>query len=191
MPGCADLAVILLAAGEGRRFGGAKLEAELNGKMVGLHAAETLAGMGFGPLLAVCNPANARLNAAYAALGFGLITNGETERGQSHSIALGTEAVEGCDADGALVALADMPFVDAGHLQQLVTAFDAANGQHITCSSDGDIRMPPAIFPRTIWPEFKSLTGDQGARKWLADAIAIEAKAYLLADIDTPEDLPG
>lgn len=187
MPGCADLACIYLAAGEGRRFGGGKLEAELEGKMLGLHTAETLAAAGFGKLVAVCNATQTGLNDALTSLGFELVTNPEPAKGQSSSLALGIGQIADAEISGALVALADMPYISAEHLRRLAEAF---GGQRQVCSANGAARMPPAIFPRSMFAKLRGLTGDQGARKLLSDAIIIEADPAILADVDRPEDLP-
>ena len=182
-----NFACILLAAGEGRRFGGQKLEAELNGKMLGLHAAETLAAAGFGKLVAVCNTTHAGLNDALTSLGFDLVINPEPTKGQSSSLALGIGQIADAEISGALVALADMPYISAEHLRRLAEAFV---GQRQVCSTNGAARMPPAIFPRSMFAELCGLTGDQGARKLLSEAITVGADPAMLADIDRPEDLP-
>jgi molybdenum cofactor cytidylyltransferase len=187
MPGFADLACIYLAAGEGRRFGGGKLEAMLDGKMLGLHAARTLAACGFTRPVAVCNADNAGLNAGLAALGFDLVIHPSPADGQAGSLALGILQLAGSDAKGTLVALADMPFVTEDHLQQLSNSFD---GDRPVCSSNGTTRMPPAIFPQSMWPALQRLSGDKGARNLLSEAVAVEASVAVLSDIDRPEDLP-
>lgn len=189
MPDFADLACILLAAGEGRRFGGRKLEARLKDKMLGLHAAELLAGMSFGALVAVCNAANEALNAELAALGFRIVINPEPSAGQARSLALGIGAVAEGQADAALVALADMPHVSAEHLRALVGAFERGGRIVPGCSAAGAVKLPPAIFPRSCWAELCNLSGDQGARGMLADAITVPADAATLKDIDRPQDM--
>ena len=49
--------------------------------------------------------------------------------------------------------------------------------------------MPPAIFPKSRFPELMALSGDQGARLLLRDAVGVLADQRILADIDTPADL--
>jgi molybdenum cofactor cytidylyltransferase len=186
MPGFADLACIYLAAGEGRRFGGRKLEVMLDETMLGLHAAHALAACGLAKLIAICNADNAGLNAELAALGFDVVINRRPADGQSSSLALGIRQVAGSGVRGALVALADMPFVTKDHMQKLTNSFD---DDRPVCSSDGIARMPPAIFPQSMWPALQRLSGDQGARNLLSDAVVVEARAAMLADIDRPEDL--
>lgn len=189
MPDCARLACILLAAGESRRFGGNKLEVALNGKMLGLHAAENLAAMGFGAMVAVGNTRNTRLNPALSQLGFQLVINPDPSAGQAGSLALGVKALADSDWDGILVALADMPYVSGQHLTALVKGFANSGKSH--CSSNGMAKMPPAIFARSDWPQLTGLSGDQGARGMLADTISIIAEAWTLKDIDFPDDIPA
>ncbi len=184
---CADLAVILLAAGEARRFGGGKLEAELDGKMLGLHVAGTLAAVGFGQLVAVCNANNAALNARMAAFGFDVVLNPDPARGQASSLALGLAAAKDGPCTAALIALADMPYVTADHLGRLVSAFEDSG--MAVCSTNGTTRMPPAILPRALWAQAVKSEGDHGARSLLRHALCIEAEAGVLKDVDRPEDL--
>jgi molybdenum cofactor cytidylyltransferase len=184
----AKIATVLLAAGAGKRFGGNKLEADLSGAMLGEHAARTLAGMKFGWCFAVHHPAYVRLAASIQVLGFDLIENIEPARGLSHSLKLAVEAAEATDADAVLVALADMPFVDEALLRSLVTGHHRYPDRCIA-SMSGAVPTPPAIFPRPCWGQLKSLSGDQGARGLLRDAILVQTETEKLRDIDTIEDV--
>jgi molybdenum cofactor cytidylyltransferase len=186
---CADLACVLLAAGEGARFGGNKLEAMLDGRMLGLHAAATLAGLGFGRRIAVCRADTPALNAAFKDAGFDVVVNPVAGHGLSASLKLGVEAVMPCEATGLLLALADMPFVTAAHLDALRAAFDGAGRTRAVASAASDVPMPPAIFPRAAWPALLAMEGDRGARALLGDAIRVAGEPSMLADIDTPGDL--
>jgi len=193
MTGCAELACVLLAAGEGRRFGGNKLESRISPHadeseeaMLGVHAARTLATFGFAKLVAVCNAANTALNHELASLGFELLINPDPSLGQSKSLAMGIGQVAKLDISGALIALADMPFITAAHITRLAEAFDGARA---VCSFDGAMQKPPAILPRSMFADVQMLSGDRGARAMLADAVAIFASRATLADIDRPEDI--
>ena len=180
---------VLLAAGSGSRFGGKKLESLLGGMMIGEHAARALARTHCESFAAVCRDRNSALAAAFEHLGFAGIVNASPEAGLSHSLALGARHAMHCDADAMLVCLGDMPFVTTAHLDGLISAFAKAEGQVCIASQNGEIRMPPAIFPKSRFPELMALTGDQGARQLLRDAIGVPADPGLLADIDTPGDL--
>ena len=185
---CADLACVLLAAGSGTRFGGNKLEARLDGEPIGLHAARTLATLGFSWRFAVHDPRHTTLAAGLSALGFTLIANEKPEAGQAHSLALGVAAASATPARALLVALGDMPMVEALHLRALI-AQSAQHPDAVIASSAGMVRQPPALLPRSIWPQLLHGKGDQGARSWLQDAILVEASPAQLRDIDTLDDL--
>jgi molybdenum cofactor cytidylyltransferase len=185
----AHITAVLLAAGAGTRFGGGKLEADLNGTMLGLVAARTMAGMGFGRYVAVVNPASTRLSDALRALGFDLTENAEPGAGLSRSVALAVQAAADGESDALLIALADMPFVTPNHIHALVESYDAAGGVRSVASANKGIRMPPALFPRALWSELVSGHGDQGGRALLGNAILLEGDAAMLADIDTRDAL--
>lgn len=182
---CAKVAAVLLAAGRGSRFGGNKLEALLGDTMLGLHAARTLAGMGCGHLFAVHDPGHRALATALRANGYTLIGNEVPDAGLSHSLSLAAGAALVTDADALLICLADMPFVTAGHLQNLI----AQGANQVIASTVGDVRMPPALFPRSFWPMLATLSGDAGGRTLLRDAVTVQGSPEMLADIDTRADL--
>jgi molybdenum cofactor cytidylyltransferase len=185
MTDCASIAGVLLAAGRGTRFGGNKLEAMLGKRMLGVHAAHNLAAMKCGWLFAVHDPAHDRLAAALTGKGFTLLDNHAPGAGLSHSLALAARAAMATAADVMLVCLADMPFVTTAHLAALVDA----GGDHVVASAIGEVRMPPALFPRAHWAALTNRLGDVGARHLLGNAIMIQGAAEMLADIDTRADL--
>lgn len=180
----ANIAVAVLAAGESRRFGADKLMAELDDMPLALHVVKMLAKMPFGWHFAVCSK-SAVLMQHFSAAGFVVIKNSTPELGQSHSLHLVVKAAEATGAQALLVVLADMPFVTPMHIDRLVSA-----GPGIIASTDGHRPMPPAIFPRAMWPQLLATTGDAGARELLSEALLVTASADELRDIDVPADLP-
>jgi molybdenum cofactor cytidylyltransferase len=180
---------VLLAAGAGSRFGGGKLGAFLGGIMIGEHAARALAACQCDWHVAVCGDDDSPLASKLEALGFARIVNMQPEAGLSHSLALGVRHALHCEADAMLVCLGDMPFVPTEHLDRLLATF-ASTGRHACIASqNGQTRMPPAIFPKSRFPELMALTGDQGARPLLHEAIGVPTDPLHLADIDTQDDL--
>jgi molybdenum cofactor cytidylyltransferase len=174
----AQVALVLLAAGRGERFGGGKLAADLQGLPLGLHAAQLFAGFGFAQHLVV----TAKSGADYGGMGYDVIINPAPEQGQASSLRLGIGKVR---AKACLIALADMPFVTDAHIRALLAGFD---GDRIASSCEGRL-MPPALFGAAHYPGLMALEGDQGARKLLRGAPFVAADARCLADIDTEEDL--
>ena len=190
MRGRADIAGLLLAAGRGSRFGGDKLDVELQGKPLGMHAAEALAGaIGDGERVAVAVPGRTPMRCGLDRLGFRVIENGAPELGMSYSIRLAIATIFNGDASGVLIMLGDMPRVTADHLGALADAFATHGRAEIVASALGTIRSPPVIVPRRFWAHLIMLQGDQGARALLARAIGVQSDAHMLYDIDRVDDL--
>jgi molybdenum cofactor cytidylyltransferase len=177
----------ILAAGRGARFGGRKLEAMIDDQMIGTMTGSRLSGSGFGARFVVADPTHAALIDQFSALGFATIANDQPDVGLSRSVSLAAQAALASNAEGLLICLADMPNVPVAHITAMVDAFDDA--QRALASSVEGIAMPPALFPRTHWPTLAALSGGDGAKSLLADAMLIESDAWSMADVDTVEDL--
>lgn len=184
---CLRIAGLLLAAGQGTRFGGGKLDADCAGQPLGLHAAIALAAAATGGIFAVTSGKQTPFSDALAGLGFALIANDAPERGLARSIATGTVPIEESCADAVLITLADMPHVTAAHLAALITEY--AREPRIIGSSHAMIRTPPAIFPRASFAELLTLEGDAGARHLLSTADHLAVPSHALEDVDTQQDL--
>ena len=179
-----EVAIVLLAAGNARRFGADKLMADFEGAPLGARAAHELVSVAAAAHFAVCQP-DAIIAAHYKRLGFDIVDNTNPGVGLSGSLHLAVEAALRTNAQALLIALADMPFVQAAHVEALI----AACTDNVVASFDGHQPMPPAIFPRSHWPDLLATVGDAGARHILAHAEKIAAPAGTLCDIDTPDDL--
>ncbi len=182
-PGFAGIALVLLAAGHGRRFGGGKLRAPLAGRPLAHHAAATLAALPFACRIAVVGTDDLDL----PRFGFSCLAPEGDDYPMSASLACGVTAAAGRDASAVMIALADMPLVSAGHVIRLVENF---RGSRIA-SRDGAHLAPPAIFGRQWFGRLRALDGDKGARALLRRAPGVTADPLSLADIDTAEDLHG
>jgi molybdenum cofactor cytidylyltransferase len=158
--------------------------AEFEGAPLGARAAHELGGIAAAAHFAVCQP-DAIIAAHYKRLGFDIVDNPNPGIGLSGSLHLAVEAALRTNAQALLIALADMPFVQAAHVEALI----AACTDDVVASFDGNQPMPPAIFPRSHWPELLATVGDAGARHILARAEKLTAPAGTLCDIDTPDDL--
>lgn len=187
----ANVAAILLAAGTSQRFGAEdKLLAPLAGEPLALHAARRIVELAPGRRIAVCPDDHGVLAQQLAAEGFEIVVNAHPERGLSQSLSWGIAAAALGPEVAALICLADMPFVGAGHLRNLLTRFDSSTAPAIA-SSNGDAAMPPALFSRALFETLRSGEGDRGGKALLADAALVRADAGELLDIDQPGDLPA
>lgn len=179
-----DVAIVILAAGNARRFGSDKLMAAFDGAPLGLHVAKQLLQVDATVHVAVCQP-GATVVPHYAELGLDIAENPYAELGLSGSLHVGVEAAIRSGAQALLIALADMPFVQASHIEALIAACDG----EIIASSNGQQSMPPAIFPRSTWPRLLQTKGDSGARDILEGARSLVAPEGSLRDVDTPDHL--
>ena len=175
-----ETGVVLLAAGQGKRFGGGKLTADFRGRSLWEWAAETAENIDFSQRLVVVGP-NSPIKGRP---GWRLVENPLAEHGMGTSIAAGVRALADCDR--VIILLADMPLVSRTHLGRLFEA----QGLAFTRYPDGTAGCP-AIFPRSVFPRLESIAGDRGARSLdLGDAELIAPlHDQELADVDKASDL--
>ena len=184
------LCALLLAAGAGRRFGADKLSAALpDGTPVAVAAARSLLAAGC-EVHAVVRAADAGIAPALGRVGAVLVPCANAYLGMGHSLACGVRA--SADADGWLIALADMPFVQPASVAAVAGALVAGAG--IAAPSVGGRRGHPVGFAAGFREALLRSCGDQGARGLLrahADRIVDipVADPGVLRDVDRPEDL--
>lgn len=181
---------VLLAAGAGTRFGGDKLLARLpDGTPVGVRAARTLRS-GVDRCLAVVRPGDEALARLFETEGLDVALFPGADDGMGASLAFGVSAVP--DADGWIVALADMPFLRRESVEDVAGRLRA--GAWIAAPSRQGRRGHPVGFTRELFPELIRLGGDQGARilleKYASRVELIESEdSGIFLDIDTLRDL--
>lgn len=183
-----DLAVVLLASGLSRRFGGDdKLMVPLNGKPLLQHAASLVPDAGL--RLGVCPAGDALRQDALSKDGWTIVANPDPSTGQGCSLALAMARVTQSNAQAVLILLADMPFVSAQHVDGLIGDMDDHNA--VMSVSEG-VLMPPAVFARASFNDLAQLSGDTGARA-IFDALPNTTTRLIATteaiDIDTPDDL--
>jgi molybdenum cofactor cytidylyltransferase len=173
------IALILLAAGRGTRFGGGKLAAPLLDKPLARHAADMLATIGFGAHLAVVGPDTPPLP------GYTPIALDPPGAPQSRSLALGIAAARAQDAAAVLIALADMPLVPVDHVHAMIRQFD---GDRLASRGPETI-LPPVLFGARHFDALGTLHGDRGAGALLRDAPCLPLSADAALDVDQAADL--
>ena len=172
--------MVLLAAGQAKRFGGGKLMAEFRERPLWERAARTAEAIDFSERIVVIEPDSP----IGSRLGWVRVENQFAKQGMGTSIAAGVRALTDCDR--VIIMLADMPLVSRSHLDRLI----AAQGVGFTRYPDGSAGCP-AIFPRLVFPLLETLNGDRGARSLDlggAELIAPFQKRQL-TDIDEFGDL--
>jgi molybdenum cofactor cytidylyltransferase len=159
---------IVLAAGRSLRMGEPnKLLVPVDGApMVACSVDAALASRAW-PVCVVTGYDAARVREALADRPVEFAHNPDFAAGMSSSLRVGIEAL-GSRVDGALVCLADMPWVPCAILDALIDAFGAANGRAICVPHFAGRRGNPVLWPAARFPELAALRGDTGARALLA-----------------------
>lgn len=189
----ATVAGVVLAAGTSRRFDGAnKLLAELDGQPIVRHAVRSLvaADVAFDPLVAVVGHDAGAVRAALADTDADVVDNPEYAAGQATSMRAGLAAAG--DADAALFALGDMPFVLPRSVEGLVRAYRAGVAEALAAAYAGD-RGNPVLFGRVNFGALADVEGDTGGRAVLLDGedgtLVETGDPGVLVDVDEPADL--
>jgi molybdenum cofactor cytidylyltransferase len=189
------LGAVVLAAGSGRRFGGDKLTAELDGRPLLQHVLDTLASVRPVVTVVVLAPGMPALEGV-AWRAERRLVNPDPGRGLSSSVRLGIEAcAEEPRLDGAFILLGDQPRTAAGTLAALAMEAPAAlaAGAYavIPGYADGG-GANPVLLLRAGFTLVAQITGDRGLSASLAERpgqVRLVSLSGSNPDIDTPEDL--
>jgi molybdenum cofactor cytidylyltransferase len=185
------VAGVLLAAGTSSRMGTNKLFVELAGATVLRRAVRTAAAAGLDPILVVLGHESNRAQAELAGLSCSSIFNPEYARGMNTSLRAGISALPE-SAPAAVVLLADMPFVTAEMIRQLVEQWRPGNVP-LVVSVYQDVIAPPILYARRLFPELRALDGDgcgkAVVKRHRGEAVEVSWPASALTDLDVPADI--
>lgn len=190
---------VLLAAGASKRFGDRnKLLTEFDGQPMVRHVARILLQSRADPIVAVTGHDRAGVVGALAGLAVEVVHNVDYALGMSGSLRVGVAALASRHAppvDGAMICLADMPWVRPEHLDALMRVFDPADGRSICAPVYGRRRGNPVVWAASYFGQIDEITGDVGARDLLARHVAcvheiVFEDSGVARDIDLPDGLP-
>jgi molybdenum cofactor cytidylyltransferase len=182
---------VLLAAGRGQRMGGPnKLLARFDGRPLVRRVADMLAASAVRETVAVVGHQAERVADALDGSGARVVVNPDFATGLAGSLKAGIAALRH-DAAGALVALGDMPGIEAEAVDRLVAAFAEAGGTSIVRATHAGKRGNPVVLPRSLFDAVGLLEGDTGARQIVEASglgvIDVEIGRAASLDVDTPE----
>ena len=185
------IAGLLLAAGGATRFGSQKLLAPLaDGIPLVRHTAITLRG-GVDALVVVVGHDADDVTRALNGVDALIVRNDAWVEGLSTSLHAGVRALP-TEADAAVVALGDQPFMDPGVVHAIVKQWKAT-GLPIVSARYAGTRGHPVLFDRAVFAELLEVAGDAGARgvidREFARVAYVDVNAPMPADVDTPADL--
>jgi CTP:molybdopterin cytidylyltransferase MocA len=192
---------LILAAGEGRRFGGGKLHALYRGHPLlsyVLDVVEVARKRGLiegGHVVVAADDERAMMLAQ--ARGLDTVINHTPALGLSHSVRLGlavleTRTVE--EAGAALVFLGDQPLVRPDVVEALVAAWKAGSGPIVRPRYEAgpEAGGHPVLLARSIWERARQLEGDRGFSALLEsnppETVTLDVQGDN-PDVDTRADL--
>ena len=183
------IAAVVLAAGFARRMGRQKLLLQLQGKPVVRWAVERLVPH-VEDVVVVTGQDDAPVREALAGLAVRYAVNPNPQAGQGSSIGVGVGALKPWTR-AALIALGDQPRIPEAVVPRLLEAF-ARSGKAIVAPVYRGTQGTPVLFAAEVFPELRTLTGDEGARSVVqarperVESVPIDAP--MPPDVDTPED---
>ena len=170
---------LILAAGEGKRFGGPKAPYVHNGERLVDRAVAVLTEAGCSPIFVVLGAWVGEVPGAT------VLENKDWPTGMGSSLQVGLSHLNAeADIDEVVVSLVDLP----GLTSDAVTRIVETPGDIVVAAYDAK-RGHPVKFASSTWPELiKSATGDQGARSYIAEhpdqIVLVE-----VGDVATGEDM--
>jgi molybdenum cofactor cytidylyltransferase len=184
---------ILLAAGLGTRFDPSGLHNKLlaplpDGTPVVFQSARRLLAVA-ADVIAVVRPGAEKLADVLNEAGCNVIFSIDAERGMGATLAAAVRATS--EAEGWLVALGDMPWIEPATIEAIARPLDA--GEALVAPVYHGKRGHPVGFGIAHRDMLVSLDGDAGARALFASSqtpLLIEVDdANVLRDVDLPSDL--
>jgi molybdenum cofactor cytidylyltransferase len=190
-----SIVAVLLAAGTSSRFGAAnKLLATVDGQPIVRRAATTLCEAAVGGVIAVTGFEAKRVEGVLDGLDVEAVRNAAYERGQSTSVRAGVRAASDREASAVVIALGDMPAVDAATIDALTDAYRANAGDALAAAHGGR-RGNPVLFDARYFEALSDVSGDIGGREILLEsgraALVETGDPGVLNDVDTQADLEG
>lgn len=181
------ISAVVLAAGASSRMGTQKLLLVLDGEPLVRRTVRQVVDAGFDDVLVVVGHEHERILAALEGLPIRHAVNPEYATGMGSSFRIAVEHLP--DAEAAMFALADQPFVTDREYRAILDSYRAGHAAIVSVRY-GDVTAPPHLFTRALFPELAVL--EHGARPVLErhrdQTVVLRFAADLLHDIDTPED---
>ncbi|CAN1527694.1 COG2068 Uncharacterized MobA-related protein [Paracoccaceae bacterium] len=188
--------ILVLAAGSSSRMGGSDKLLMPIGKTSLLRAVTSVALATGAPVFVTLPPDQIAREAVIADLPLHIVTVADASLGLSRSISRGVTAALATNPgaqDGLMILPGDMPDFEAAALSQMINRFLVEPDLIVRGGTDTGQSGHPVIFPRDLWPDLATLTGDEGGRSVLRQnqgrvrVIPLPGPMSFL-DLDTPAD---
>lgn len=192
--GKADVGIVVLAAGQGRRAGLNKLLAEdKNGQPMFLRAVHAAIASKAKPVFVVTGYRHEEMEEWLDKLDVNVLYNPSYASGIKTSITMGLRSVPS-SCDGAILLPADMPYVEAAELNKLIGKFDKAAEKQICVLTNKGIKSNPVLWSKTLYDKADIVPENAAMR-----AVFVEHSDYTktveikdikkLRDVNFPNDV--
>jgi len=162
------IAAVVLAAGEGRRYGGLKQLHPVDGRPMLEQVLRTLARTGPAHRVVVLGARAGTIIERIDLHGAQPVVCDRWDAGQAASLLTGLAALPD-DTDWALVVLGDGPHLDPAAIDRMTAASESA-GETILAADYGGGRSHPVLIPRARWGDIPD-RGERPVRGLPADAV--------------------
>jgi molybdenum cofactor cytidylyltransferase len=179
---------LILAAGKGRRFGGAKQLADLKGRPLLEHSIRAMTASPVGRVVVVLGAGAEDVIAQVDLHGAEPIVCERWEEGQSASLAFGLGELSDCDA--VVVTLGDLPNLSTNAIRRVIAA--RGDGVEAVRATYAGEPGHPVLLERELFERLRDVSGDHGARNLLLSVSPREVPCDDLGggeDVDTPGQL--
>jgi molybdenum cofactor cytidylyltransferase len=179
---------VVLAAGAGRRFGGHKMLAEIDGQPMLRHVASAYVEL-CGQATVVVSPDD-RLRQAVDGLSVDVVVNPEASEGIASSIRAAVRHSRNHPA--LMIALGDEPRVDRGLVMRVMQVWHETRPPVVVPQYSGEPGHP-VLFDEATYDDLLGLKGDRGAKSLIerygTKVLAVDVEGPRPLDIDTTKDL--
>lgn len=183
------VAVVLLAAGSSRRMGQPKQLLPWNESTLLGHAIKSILSGSSSQLFLVLGAHSDQIAAKVDLSGMTVLLNKNWQQGLGSSIAFAVREINEKHADikAVLFLLADQPFIESKHLDNILQ-LHFRQQESIILTRNDEYRGVPVLFPRKFFPELLVLSNDEGAKKVITshkEHVMEVVTRNKTADIDT------
>lgn len=179
---------LILAAGEGTRFGGRKQLAELDGRPLLEHSVRAMTASPVGRVVVVLGALVEEVTAGVDLHGAEPYRCERWDEGQAASLACGLAELADCEA--VVVTLGDQPRMSPDAIRRVIAA--RGNAAAAVRATYGGAPGHPVLLEKELFESFRNVSGDHGARNLLLSVPVSEVPCDDLGggeDVDTPAEL--
>lgn len=182
---------LVLAAGDGTRFGGAKVVALHDGVPLVCRVVDWVRAAGVQQVVVTVGAHGPAIAAALADRDVTLVPV-DAAGGMSASLRAGVAALPR-ECDAFLVALGDQPGVDPAVARRVIETWERSTSAAVVPVYQGGVPGHPVLLDATLRRRLDTLEGDRGARDLLRSledrVVYMDVDTPVPVDVDTPADL--